>query len=217
MKRSWKVLGISVGRAGILFRSNGRAERSAYVKKPIDGEAYIDTLGFPDDEHVYRTHGGPDRAVLGYSKTLYQYWELRYGIKLPPLAALGENITVTGATDEEVYIGDTFELGSAILQISQPRQPCWKHAARYGVQTFTSDMVRTGYTGYLMRVLRVGHVATGTKLSLVDRSPNSMSVADAARILYRDRHDIDGARHLACLPHLAPYSKMILDARLNRQ
>lgn len=214
MSESWKVLGISVGRAGVLCRSNGKPEQSAYIKEAIDGATYLGTLGFKGDEHVYKTHGGPDRAVLGYSKTLYQYWECRYGIEMPPLAALGENITVTGATDEEIYIGDTFHLGSATLQVSQPRQPCWKHAARYGIREFTSEMVRTGYTGYLMRVLRPGRVTTGAELSLVDRNPNSVSVAEAARILYRDRHDIDGARHLARVPQLASYSKTMLDARL---
>ena len=154
--------------------------------------------------------------MLVYSSDHYPFWR-DLGIDLPEVGAFAENLTVRGLTEAEVHIGDTFEVGSCVLQVTQPRAPCYKIAARYGRKDISIVVQETGFTGYLLRVLREGEVAAGDEMQLVERdTSHGVSVAEAGRIVNVDRSDNDGARRLLDVDALSPSIKRTLAARLAR-
>ena len=190
-----KVAAVCVGKAGEL-ESSSRTIASAFVKRSVSGPARIGSLGVEGDEHVYEDHGGRDGAVLVYSSDHYPFWR-DLGIDLPEVGAFAENLTVRGLTEAEVHIGDTFEVGSCVVQVTQPRAPCYKIAARYGRKDISIVVQETGFTGYLLRVLSEGEVAAGDEMQLVERdTSHAITVAAAGRIVNVDRNDNEGARRL---------------------
>lgn len=174
---------ICVGSVGEL--DTGRRKiATAFVKTPVRGAVQVGPLGLPGDEHVYEHHGGPDMALLAYSKEHYAHWRA-LGLELPAAGAMGENLTTTGLLEAEVCIGDVFRAGTSVLQVTQPRTPCFKLAARYGRQDLPVMMRETGFTGFLLRVLVPGEIRAGTEVRLVRRDGvEPMTVAEATT---RDR------------------------------
>ncbi|WP_375503107.1 MOSC domain-containing protein [uncultured Jatrophihabitans sp.] len=169
---------------------------SAYHKQPVDGPMLLSIDGLPGDEHVYEHHGGPDKAVCVYPFEHYEYWTQRLDLDLPPQAAFGENFTVTGLLESEVQLGDEFEVGEAHVQVTQPRAPCYKIAARYGLPKMALYVQQQGMTGFHLRVLQHGFVRAGDLLRLVSRASHGISVSEANRILNHDKHDVAGALRL---------------------
>ena len=111
---------------------HGKEFITGMCKKPVDGPLLLTRLGFERDGMGDRKHHrGADKAVCVYSLDHYVYWEGVLGIKMPE-AAFGENFSVSGLREGDIHIGDMFRAGSAVLQVSQPRQPCGTLAARYG-------------------------------------------------------------------------------------
>jgi MOSC domain-containing protein YiiM len=209
------VVAVCVGKVGELD-SAGRTIASAFVKRPVEGRAIVHGLGVEGDEHVYEAHGGTDAAVLVYSRDHYPFWR-DLGIDIPAVGAFAENLTVDGLTEAAVHIGDTFEVGSCAVQVSEPRSPCYKIAARYGRKDISIVVQDTGFTGYLMRVLQEGDVAAGDEMRLVERdTSHNWSVAEAGRILNVDRNDVDGARRLLEVGTLSADIRSKLAARVAR-
>lgn len=209
------VTAVCVGQVGELD-SSGRTIASAFVKRPVEGRARVHSLGVEGDEHVYEGHGGTDAAVLVYSRDHYPFWR-DLGVDVPDVGAFAENLTVDGLTEAEVHIGDTFEVGSCTVQVSEPRSPCYKIAARYGRKDISIVVQDTGFTGYLMRVLQPGEVAAGDEMRLVERdTSHDWSVAEAGRVLNVDRNDHDGARQLLQIDALSAAIKSKLAARVAR-
>ena len=156
------------------------------------------------------------RAVLVYSHDHYPFWR-DLGVDIPDASAFAENLTVDGLTEADVRIGDTFEVGSCSVQVSEPRSPCYKIAARYGRKDISIVVQETGFTGYLMRVLQEGEVAAGDEMRLVQRdTTHDWSVAEAGRILNVDRNDLEGARRLLEVDALSAGIKRSLEARITR-
>mgnify|MGYP001815896323 FL=1 len=172
---------ICVGAVGELDTGD-RKIVTAFVKTPVHGAVQVGPLGLPGDEHVYEHHGGPDMALLAYSKEHYAHWR-SLGLDLPEAGAMGENLTTTGLHEAEVCIGDVLQAGTSVLQVTQPRTPCFKLAARYGRMDLPALMQETGFTGFLLRVLTPGEIRAGAKLNVVRRDGHDpMTVAEAARL-----------------------------------
>jgi MOSC domain-containing protein YiiM len=209
-----QLLALSVGRVATI-PNGSRAIKTAYVKHPVDGPLHLGVLGFPGDEHVYAAHGGVDKAVCVYPIEHYEYWSTRLGLSLPDSAAFGENFTVSGLLETDVCLGDILTVGQALVQVTEPRAPCFKIAARYGVKQMAVYVQREGYTGYLMRVLREGNVEAGARLELTERRGDAVSVAETNRILNIDKADLDGARRVLAWPALPPGLRRQLQRRLS--
>lgn len=161
-------------------------------KTPIPGPLGLGKLGFEGDGvGDMKHHGGPDKAVCLYCLEHYTYWENVLGISLPP-AAFGENITTGGLTEEDVCIGDIFQLGSAFIQVSQPRQPCKTLAARYGRADMVKLVVDSGRTGFYCRVIEEGVVEKASPFVLKEKDPNQITVAYANLIYHHDQKNYEG-------------------------
>ncbi len=212
---SGSIEAVCVGAARELD-SGRRTIQSAIVKTAVSGRVTLGPLGLPSDEHVYEDHGGPDMALLAYPKEHYDYWR-GHGLDLPEVGAMGENLTTTGLVETEVCIGDVFEVGTCVIQVTETRSPCFKLAARFGRKDMAVLMQQSGYTGFLFRVLVCGELEQGDAINLIRRDEHhTMTVAEAGRILNIDRQDIAGAQRLYAVSALGYSARRTLAARLDK-
>lgn len=147
---------------------------SGFVKTGTEGPIAVGPLGLDGDEQADLTvHGGPEKAVYAYPAAHYRDWISDY----PHHAALfvpggvGENLTVDGWTERDLCVGDVHAVGTARLQLCQPRQPCFKFALRFGDKMLPKAMVRNGRAGWYYRVLQPGTIRAGDRITLEER-PN---------------------------------------------
>ncbi len=148
-------------------------------------------------------HGGLDKAVCVYPSEHWAHWQ----DILPPHrlvgGAFGENFTLEGLTEAEVCIGDIFVVGSALVQISQPRQPCWKLARRWQIKDLAVQVERTGFTGWYFRVLQEGIVESTAAVQLTDRPFPQWTVARANQLMHQERDNRTAAEELSLCPLLS--------------
>ncbi|WP_252501791.1 MOSC domain-containing protein [Sporosarcina sp. Marseille-Q4943] len=172
-------------------------------KKPVSEPVLLSTLNFTGDgQGDLVNHGGKDKAVCVYQFEHYSYWEKELGKQLQP-GAFGENLTLQGLTEDEVCIGDSFQIGEAIVQVSQPRQPCFKLSLIHERKDMPLLVQNTGYTGYYFRVLKEGIVSPSDELVHVSRPTLAITVTEANRLMYHDKDDLDGIRPLLKLEELS--------------
>ena len=181
----------------------GRDLMTGICKKPVIGPRTLSLSGFEGDGVGDRKHhGGSDKAVCVYSLDHYPYWESVLGIPLPD-AAFGENLSVTDMREEAVCIGDRYTIGTAEVQVSQPRQPCGTLAARYHREDLLKLVADSGRTGFYFRVLKEGRVEAGNVIVLAGQDPRKVSVAFANQIYYRDRKNREGIERVLSVPALS--------------
>ena len=159
---------------------------SAIAKLQVDGELSLTEKGLVGDEQAEKKiHGGPDRALCHYPREHYAFWASEYpdqaGLFVAP--AFGENLSTEGLTEKNVFIGDIFRWGEALIQVTQPRSPCFKLNFHFGISDIATQMQNAGKTGWLYRVILAGKVATDAPLTLVSRL-SDVSVYDACAIAW---------------------------------
>jgi len=192
---SIEILSLNVGMPKqVQFQQKDVA--TGIFKTATDEALYLSYLNFEGDgQGDLVHHGGREKAVCVYPYEHYPFWEdelkrpLEYG-------ALGENLTIKGLLETDVCIGDVFELGKAIVQVSQPRQPCYKLTIRHGVPDMLLKVQQTGYTGFYFRVLAEGVVSKDDGLSLLHRHPKEITVSFANRIMHREKDNIEGIKQI---------------------
>ncbi|MDS9466089.1 MOSC domain-containing protein [Paracoccus sp. MBLB3053] len=184
----------------------GSDKLSGIAKHPVDQPLTLGREGFEGDEQAdLRVHGGVEKAVHHYPFDHYAAWRTDLG-ELPLLdgpGAFGENLSTTGLTEDGVAAGDIFRLGSALLQVSQGRQPCWKLTQRFAVPDMARRVQDTGRTGWYYRVLEAGKVAPGDRIELIDRIAPEWSLRRLWHALYVDRMNLEELRGIATLDVLA--------------
>ena len=178
--------------------------RTGFLKEPRTDAVWLGYEGFQGDEQADRRyHGGVEKAVCVYPVEHYAYWnEVLPGLELPQ-GAFGENLTTQGMMETTVCVGDVFELGEALVQVSQPRQPCWKLARRWRVKDLSAQVERTGRTGFYFRVLRHGYARAGDGLVLKEQSWPQWTLERCNELMHHQRKDVEGARQLAECPGLS--------------
>jgi len=212
---AWTIRSILVGKPEPMPHQ-GREIVTAIRKRPVEGPLYLGALNFEGDGQAdLVNHGGRDKAVCVYSGKHYPYWEKELGRALG-CGAFGENLTVDDMTEEDVCIGDIFQLGEAVVQVSQPRQPCYKLAARHGIPDLPLRVERTGFTGFYFRVLREGRVSRDSGLIRLARAAPGITVMEANRIMHRGKSDAEGIRRLLGVPELSDSWRTTLAKRLGR-
>lgn len=176
-----------------------REWESAIFKQPTHHKLWLTETGLSGDEVAdTKVHGGPEKALFAYPVKHYNYWQkdLQLGIGA---GAFGENLVVEGADEFITCLGDTYRLGEAIIQVSQPRQPCWKPARRFQVMDFALRIQQTGKTGWYFRVLQEGHVESGITMELIDRPYPEWTIAECNVVMHEKKDDLQlTASLLAC-------------------
>jgi MOSC domain-containing protein YiiM len=177
---------------------------SGFVKEPVHGPVRVGREHLDGDGQAdLRVHGGVDKAILGYSASHYPAW--RDELEMPglPHGAFGENFTIDGLDETAVCIGDIWQLGEARVEVSQPRQPCWKLARRWRRPDLPERVLDTGRSGWYFRVLCEGHVNAGQQLTLIDRSHPRWTITNVTNVLRHRREDHQAAAELAEVSELA--------------
>jgi MOSC domain-containing protein YiiM len=214
-----RLRSLNVGLPKPLAHGKGFVQ-SGFVKAPAAGPLWLNKTGLEGDGQAdLKVHGGPEKAACLYPLEHYPYWEDRLGRRLPE-AAFGENFSTEGFVESEVCIGDVFRVAGpvgshgAVVQVSQPRQPCYKLAARHGVKKLALWVQESGLTGFYFRVLEEGEVEAGVELVLAERSAPSATVAEANRVMHRDKEAFDAIERLLALPELSASWRRTFEKRL---
>ncbi|WP_428647518.1 MOSC domain-containing protein [Roseibium sp.] len=186
-------------------RWEGKAP-SAIRKVRVDGPVEMTETGLAGDTQADLTvHGGPEKALHIYPSEHYAHWREAFPEKADLYApgGFGENLSTEGFTEEDLCIGDVFSAGTARLQISQGRQPCWKLNLHTDNPVQAASFQKTGRTGWYFRVLEPGRMEAGDKISVIDRPCPDWNLRDVILARFNPRLDADTARALADLEELA--------------
>ena len=164
--------------------SRGRQILTGIFKEPVLSRVHVARLNLDGDRQADLTvHGGPDKAVYVYDLSGYAHWRRELSRELP-YGQFGENLTVEGMPEAEVRIGDAYRIGTALLQVSQPRSPCFKLAMKMEMPTFPRMFLAAGRTGFYFRVLEEGEVGAGDAIELVSREAGEITVLEATREIF---------------------------------
>jgi MOSC domain-containing protein YiiM len=195
----------------------GKTIRTSIFKQPVAGPVAVLAEHLAGDGQAdLRVHGGPDKAVYAYPSEHWAYWrQLLPAAQLVP-GAFGENLTTLGLLEPEVRVGDCFQLGTAVLMAVQPRQPCFKLGIRLARPGIVREFELARRSGIYFRVIKPGVVAAGDAISLVERSPYTVTIRDMVTCLAPGPHDQELVRALLATPYLSPSwqarLRLLLDA-----
>ena len=179
-----------------------RPWRSGFLKRPVAGPVTVTPTTIVGDGVADRhNHGGPDKAILAYAGDHYAGWRSLLG---PDAAAggFGENLTLSGQSELDVCIGDLYAVGDGgvTLEVSQPRQPCWKLGRRWRRADLPQRVIANGYTGWYFRVRSVGDIEPGATVRLLDRPFDGLTVAALNDMMYGRRPATGAAADCPALP-----------------
>jgi len=209
----WTIEAVCAGTA----RPFHGAELSAFAKRPREGRVQVLEEGLAPDEQADRSvHGGPEQALHLYPLDHHALWRSEIGDHpaLDEPGGFGSNLAVAGLTEDMVHIGDRFRCGTALIEVSRPRSPCWKIEHRFGHKGMVARIIATGRCGWYFRVIETGEVGAGDPLERVATGAAEWSIARVFRAFTTGKPDAEELAQLAALPALARYLRAKAAARL---
>ena len=212
-----KIISINIASPSLVSLDGGpKKYKSGIFKTPVSGPIFLDHLGLKGDGvGDTKIHGGEDLALCVYCVEHLSYWNEKLNRKLES-GSLGENLSVEGMLETDVNIGDIFEVGSAQVQISQPRQPCHKLNKVFNDQSMACSIKKTGFSGYYLRVLKAGLVESGSTLKLIHKDANGFSIENANAHLRKGGMNVQNMEDLISLPALSNSWRIMIQKRLDR-
>jgi MOSC domain-containing protein YiiM len=184
-----KIISTNLGKP-TSFIWNGKEEITGIYKKPIGEPIYLTKNDVLKDEVSNRlNHGGYYKACYLFSSEQYPYWQKLYPDLDWSWGMFGENLTVSGFDEREVFLGDIYKVGEALVQISQYREPCYKLGYKFGTQKVLKQFIEHGYGGTYVSILDEGYVAVNDTFTLVERPTPSLSVAELFRLVHAKEKD----------------------------
>jgi MOSC domain-containing protein YiiM len=196
-----QIVSVNVGTPRIIGRA-GREILTGIFKAPLQGPVVVRTLNLDGDKQAdLKVHGGIYKAVYAYPAEHYPFWgsiypelELRWG-------SFGENLTTVGMNESAVCVGDRFSVGTAILQVTQPRRPCFKLAAKFDDDEIIDTFSASGRSGIYFSVVREGKLQAGDEMELVHRDPERFSIADMLQLYSSpNRETVERALRVETMP-----------------
>jgi len=184
-----KVVSVNVARPRT-FELNGKRATSSIWKSPVTGRVPVRGVNLEGDDQADReVHGGPDKAVYVYALEDVRFWEAELDRTLE-LAAVGENLTTENVDVTGAVVGARWAIGSAELEVSEPRSPCWKLAYKMDDPKFVRRFTAAGRPGAYLRIVREGEIGAGDEVRILSTPSHGMTVGDVFRIYSRDRSEI---------------------------
>lgn len=170
------------------------ADRVMLRELNLDGDGQADLIG----------HGGVYKAAYVYSHEHYDHWAKELGRDDFAFGQFGENLTVEGMLDHDIHVGDRFRIGGALVEVTQPRVPCFKLGIRMGVEGFENVLLSSNRVGFYLRVLEEGEVGAGDLIERIEAGPEAVTVAEVNNLLYFDVGNMEGARRALRVKALSP-------------
>ncbi len=182
-------------------------EPSGYVKVATSERVFLDWEGLSSDAQADKKHhGGTDKALFHYCIDHYKTWRNARPELTPyfnKIGAFGENISSSVLNEDNVFIGDKFRIGSALVEVTQGRQPCWKLGHFFNDATMVKAVVTTAKGGWYYRVIERGEIAQGGTIELIERPLSAVSVKQAFEVLVARKKNREVLAQLVKLPHLS--------------
>ena len=209
------VISVNTGRPREIS-VNGDIVQTSIWKSPCDGRVRVAGVNLEGDEQSDLTvHGGQYKAVYVYPSEHYAYWRRELPKADLPWGVFGENLTTAGLLETEVCIGDRLRIGSAEFQVTQPRQPCFKLAIRFGREDMLKRFVASGRSGFYLSIVGEGDVGRGDAIHVARRAGNSASVADIFALKMGGAATPDALRRAASIDDLTPSWREHFRSRLS--
>jgi MOSC domain-containing protein YiiM len=169
---------------------NGKTINTGIFKRPVSGPLQLRTLNLDGDRQAdLSVHGGPHKAVYGYPSEHYSFWRKELpGVDLP-WGMFGENFTTSGLAENELHVGDRFQIGSSIVMVRQPRTPCYKLAAKFQRDDMLERFLRSGRSGFYFSVEQEGSVAEEDDFQLLKRNQDGITISEMNRLFVREKYN----------------------------
>jgi MOSC domain-containing protein YiiM len=195
----------------------GQAVSTGIFKEPVGGRVLARRLSLEGDWQAdLRSHGGLNKAAYAYPLEHYARWSQELGRDDLRPGQFGENLTLEGLTEDAVRLGDVYRVGGALLQVTQPRYPCFKLGIKMGDPLFPKRFLASGRTGFYLRVMEEGEVGAGDAVELVEKS-DARTVAGLWHLVVVDKGNVEGARLALRCQALAREWRQPLDERLRQE
>ena len=199
IKTKGRLLSVNVGRVR-LFEYNRRPAKSAIWKTPVTGRIAARGVNLEGDEQADRkAHGGPDKAIYAYAVEDLHWWQQELARPLV-YGAFGENLTTEGIAVNDALIGERWEIGTTVVEVSEPRVPCWRLGVRMNDETFPRRFTAALRPGSYLRIIVEGDLASGDEIRVIHRPDHDLTIQDVFRIYTRDRNEVV---RLVAIPQLS--------------
>ncbi|HMG26913.1 MAG TPA: MOSC domain-containing protein [Acidimicrobiia bacterium] len=206
------VVSVNVGRIRPVER-DGKPATTAIWKTPVSGRVRAEGVNLSGDDQADRTvHGGYDKAVYAYAIEDTRWWESELGRGVGP-GGFGENLTLEGLPLVDSVVGERWTAGTAVLEVSEPRLPCWKLGLRMGDALFPRRFTRAARPGTYLRIVEAGDVGAGDDVRVVSRPDHGLTVGDIWRVYHRDHRDVAS---LLAVPQLSGSWREWAEGRMQR-
>ncbi len=212
----YEIVSINISKPELIPYQNKEIS-SGIFKRPVNQPLFLSQVNFEGDGQADLVHhGGRDKAVCVYPHEHYSFWENKLHTELE-FGAFGENLTTHGLLESDVCIGDIYQLGEATVQVSQPRQPCYKLSARYGAPDMPLQVQETGFTGFYFRVLKEGVVSRMDGLHLISRHPKGITLSFANVIMHQEKDRFEDIKRILEVEELSESWRATFLKRLQGQ
>ena len=199
-----KLLSVNVS-PPVEVMHRGKTVTTGIFKEPVNRRVMLRTMNLDGDGQADLTaHGGIYKAAYVYSIENYDYWKQELGRTDFAVGQFGENFTVEGMPEDEIHVGDVFRVGGALVEVTQPRVPCYKLGIKMGLPQFVKMFLASCRVGFYLRVLEEGEVGAGDVFDRVRTDPERMSVREICRLLYFDPENLRGAKKALHIRALSP-------------
>jgi MOSC domain-containing protein YiiM len=173
-----KIISVNLGELKVI-NYKGKIVETGIFKYPVNQPVFLGTEVVKNDAVIDRKHhGGIEKAVYGYSQNHYEYWKELYPNLDWDYGMLGENLTISNLEETEIFVGNTYKLGEVLLEVTKPREPCYKLGIRFGTQEIVKQFWNSTKCGVYFKVLQTGNVNIGDELILVNKVENSPTIAE---------------------------------------
>lgn len=184
-----KVLSIQIGSTQAI-EMDGRRVMSAIRKSPVQGPVPVSLLGLAGDEQAdLSVHGGLSKAVYAYPSEHYPFWQARNPSRPLPFGSIGENLTLSGLLEQDVFVGDELHFPDCVLRVTQPRMPCDKFNAIMADRLAAKTMAQTGFSGFYLAVAAKGSISAGQSFELIAGSRQSPLGSLSRAAMFKTRLD----------------------------
>lgn len=198
-----KILSVNVSRVTQVLHG-GELVSTGIFKRPVEGAVHVGTTQVAGDQQADRKHhGGPDKAVYGYPWEHYATWAAEMDRDLFAPGQFGENLTTEGLLETQLCIGDRIRVGTVVLEVSQPRIPCFKLGITMKSKTFPKHLLKSGRVGFYFRVLEPGVVRAGDAITVEPSAHERVSVREVSQVRFFDNGNRDAIERILCNPALA--------------
>lgn len=192
-----------------------KAVTTGIFKEPVTGRRWVRARNVEGDAQAdLENHGGKFKAVYAYPFEHYAEWAKALDRDDFSYGQFGENCTVEGLLEEGVRIGDRFRIGTALVEVTQPRVPCFKLAMKMSLEDFPKRFLASGHTGFYLRVIEEGTIAAGDAILCVKSAPESLAVREVNRLMFQAKADLEGAKRALKIEALSPGWRMAFEKRL---